>query len=279
MTELVGQVRAALAARDGGRPERMGYFCAPFRPRSGPLSGKVLKPYRSGRDPEILEPLVRRHEAYLECLGRAGLVVPDTRLVLVHDHGVLRPVIVQDAAPPEAIAAHLVASASLEDALGVLGQVAGAVCSFWSGVAQRPERVGLHASIHTFALDAEAGPVFLETFPPLIGYSREDMGRLLSRFAESGLVRGIGAVLPGRVRELQDPWYTRPGNLGLLIEGAFRLRPQDQPDILDWAAGFVSSNLDASERSAVMTALARPRLRVRSASRFRRPRLPYRPHA
>jgi hypothetical protein len=73
-----------------------------------------------------------------------------------------------------------------------------AICGFWSGVAQRPERIGLHASC-TISQSTETGQVvFLDTFPPLIGYSREDMGRLLLRFSESGLMRGIGALLPGR---------------------------------------------------------------------------------
>ena len=33
------------------------------------------------RDPEVLEPLLRRHEAYLDCLSRAGVPVPRTRLI------------------------------------------------------------------------------------------------------------------------------------------------------------------------------------------------------
>ncbi|MDG4647969.1 DUF6206 family protein [Roseibacterium sp. SDUM158017] len=269
--ELTGHVRAALAERLAGRPDRMGYFCAPFRPASGPLSGKVLKPFRTGRDPELLEQLARRHETYLDCLSRAGLTLPETRLLLLHENGVLRPVVVQDAVPDHALLSHLLPGAAQEDAMAMLEAVANAICGFWSGVAQRPERVGLHATVHNFALDAEAGPVFLDTFPPLIGYDREDMGRLLMRFSESGLIRGIGALLPGRVREIQDPWYTLPGNLGLLIEGALKLRPQDLPAILGWAEGFAAQKLQASDRSALLTALSRPRPRVgaeRASRRF-----------
>jgi hypothetical protein len=281
MSELTGQVRAAMAERMGGKPDRMGHFTAPFRPAMGPLSGSVLKPFRAGRDPELLEQLARRHEIYLDCLTRAGLTLPATRLLLMHQNGVLQPVVVQDAVPRDAILARLLTDATLPDALAFLEEAARAVCGFWAGVAQRAERIGLHAGVHSFAFDAEAGPVFLETCPPLIGYSREEMGRLLLRFSESGLIRGVGAILPGRLREIQDPWYTLPGNLGLLVEGGLRLRPQDAAEILDWTESFAASRLGSSDRSALLTGLARPRLRLGPArrGRWRRFGLNLRPHA
>jgi hypothetical protein len=276
MSELAGQVRAALAdhrpAQAGaGDAPRLGLFTAPFRPASGPLSGHVLKPYRIGRDPELLEPLLRRHEAYLDCLRRAGLSLPDTRLILIHEHGTLRPVIVQEAVPNEALLNSLFRRATVGEALALLDEVARSVCGFWAGVAQRPERIGLHAAVQNFAFDAQAGPVFLDTFPPLIGQSREEMGRLIQRFSDSGLIRGIGRLLPGRVREIQDPWYTLPGNLALLVEGALRVRPQDTAALLDWSQDFAAARLQSSDRAAFLTAVTRPRPRLggtRSAGRF-----------
>jgi hypothetical protein len=136
-------------------------------------------------------------------------------------------------------------------------ETAAAYCGRWNrsrwrsagsgqGVAQRPERIGLHASVHNFAFGQDGEVLFLDTFPPLIGYSRDEMGRLLLRFSESGLMRGIGALLPGRTREIQDPWYSLPGNLGLVIEGAMRLRPRDRSAILEWAETFAADNLSAT---------------------------------
>jgi hypothetical protein len=267
MSELAGQVRAALASQrpgpaGGGDAPRLGLFTAPFQPASGPLAGHVLKPYRIGRDPELLEPLLRRHEAYLDCLRRAGLSLPDTRLILIHEHGTLRPVVVQEAVPREALLAGLLRRAEIGEALALVDAVACSVRGFWAGVAQRPERIGLHAAVQNFAFDAQAGPVFLDTFPPLIGQSREEMGRLIHRFSDSGLIRGIGRLLPGRVREIQDPWYTLPGNLALLVEGALRLRPQDTGALLDWAQGFAAAHLPTSDRAAFLTAVTRPRPRL-----------------
>lgn len=283
MSEFAGQVRSALSdqakRRVPGASERIGYFSAPFRPMSGPLSGCVVKPFRAGRDPEVLEPLLRRHETYVDCLERAGLRVPRTRLILMDEHGLVRPVIVQDAISPDALATQLVQTADLETVLDVMEAVALAICAFWAGVAQRPERIGLHASLRNFGFDADARPVFLDTFPPLIGLSREEIGRLLLRFSESGLIRGIGALLPGRAREIQDPWYTLPGNLALLTETAIRTRAQDALALLQWAEVFARSHLSASDRSALLTALNRPRPRVAAPAAKRRFGFGARPNA
>jgi hypothetical protein len=275
MSELAGQVRAALdqrgPAQQGQPSDRMGLFSVPFRPVDGPLSGHVLRVYRSGRDPEVLEPLVRRHVVYLECLERAGLRVPATELVLLHDYGVLRPVIVQAAVADDALLSRRMASAETAGVLRSLERVALSICAFWQGVAQRPERIGLHASVHNFAFGQDGEVLFLDTFPPLIGYSRDEMGRLLLRFSESGLIRGLGAILPGRTREIQDPWYSLGSNLCLVIEGAMRLCPRDRSAILEWAETFAADNLSANDQSALLHGLTRPRPRIsmgRSRHRF-----------
>jgi hypothetical protein len=280
MIELVGHVREALAAHGpAGQSDRMGLFSVPFRPTEGPLADHVLKPYRSGRDLEVLEPLVRRHVFYLECLERAGLAVPETELVLLEDHGVLRPVIVQRAVPAAHLLSTLMTGSETASALRRLESVATAICGFWTGVAQRPERIGLHASVHNFAIDAEGRVVFLDTFPPLIGLSREDMGRLLLRFSENGLMRGIGALLPGRAREIQDPWYGVTGNLGLLIEGALRLRPADRSAILGWAETFAQDVLPLPDGDRLMQTLSRPRPKLSVGTSMRRFGAGLRPNA
>ncbi|MBY6202798.1 hypothetical protein KUV65_15590 [Maritalea mobilis] len=270
MTELVGQVRAALAARKAEPASRLGYFCAPFRPAEGPLTDKVIKAYRGGRDPELLELLARRHEAYLDCLTLAGVRVPDTRFLLLNEHGFLRPVIVQDAvdtASGGALLSDVLPRVDAATARMALDEVSAMVAGFWRKVAQRPERIGLHAAVRDFALDDD-GPLFLDTFPPLISYSREDMGRLLLRFSESGLIRGIGAILPGRVREIQDAWYSPSGSLLTLIEGAIRLRPAEEAQGLrEWGAAVAADRLPDAERDRLVASLLRTRPAMRPSRR------------
>ncbi len=256
MSELVRDVRAALA--DRGEPvSKLGYFCAPFRPASGPLSDHVIKTYRGGRDPELLEQLARRHEQYVNCLTQAGVRVPHTRFVLINEAGFLRPVIVQKALPEATLLRPMLMQADTASAIALLDRAAGSIADFWQAVAQRPERIGYHPSIRNFAMDAD-GPVFFDTFPPLIGYSRADMGRLLLRFSESGLIRGVGSVFPERIRAIQDEWYSPAGTIVGLIGSAVRLRPDDRDALLDWGRGFAESRLKTALRDEVIAELARP---------------------
>lgn len=278
MTELTGWIRAALADADTIQTEKR-YFGSPLRPMSGPLADFVITPYRSGRDPEVQEVLARRHEAYVDCLRLAGIAVPETHMRLIDEAGALRPVIVQRATPAEVMLPHLMTKGGAEAAIGLLDRVATDVAEFWRRVAQRPERIGLHAQIERFALDGDA-PLFLETFPPLISYSRDEMGLLIQRFADSGLIRGLGKVLPGRIRDVQDRWYTPAGSVSTLIDGALRLRPQDAQGILEWAGRFAETRLEAPWRGPVRAHLARhARLAASSGGRRDRAGGRDRPHA
>jgi hypothetical protein len=152
----------------------------------------------------------------------------------------------------------LIRKAGPEAAIGLLDRVATDVAEFWRRVAQRPERVGLHAQIDRFAMD-EDGPLFLDTFPPLIYYNREEMGHFIQRFADNGLVRGLGKVLPGRLRDMQDRWYTPAGSVTTLIDGALRLRPDSMEEIVEWAHQFAHTRLETPWRAAVLAQLARHR--------------------
>lgn len=255
MADLSSSIRAALS--DGTAiPREKRYFGAPMRLRAGPLEGYVMTVYRGGRDPEVQELLSRRHDAYVDCLRLAGVRVPETHLRLIDEAGMQRPVIVQKAVPEDSMLVPLIRKAGPEAVIGLLDRVATDVAEFWRRVAQRPERVGFHAQIERFGMD-EKGPLFLDTFPPLISYSRDEMGQLIQRFADNGLVRGLGKVLPGRLRDMQDRWYTPAGSVQTLIDGALRLRPADAEEILEWADGFASTRLEGPWCNAVQAQLAR----------------------
>lgn len=231
-------------------------FGVSMRPRQGPLENTILTAYRGGRDPRLQETLARRHEAYIDCLRLAGIRVPQTNLRLLNDAGVQRPVIVQKALPDDVMLPRLIKTSGLDGALALLDRVATDVADFWRKVAQRPERIGLHARLDAFAMD-ENGTVFCKTFPPLISYNRDEMGQLIHRFADSALIRGVGKVLPGRVRDIQDRWYSPSGSINTLIDGAIRLRPQEGDAIAAWAREFADARMDPQAREAVITHLAK----------------------
>jgi hypothetical protein len=183
--------------------------------------------------------------------------LPETRFVILNQAGYMQPVIVQAALDEAQLLRPQIEAAPLDAALDKLEQAADSIAMFWRNVAQRPERIGYHPSIRNFAMDDE-GPIFFDTFPPLIGYSRHDMGRMLLRFSESGLIRGMGRVMPERIRAIQDEWYSPAGTIEGLIGSAIRLRPDDRDAILDWARAFASGKLDGDMRSDVLDALNNP---------------------
>ena len=148
-------------------------------------------------------------------------------------------------------------AAPLSEALDILGAAADSIADFWARVAQRPERIGYHPSIRNFAID-DQGPIFFDTFPPLIGYSRSEMGQLLLRFSESGLVRMMGRAMPGRIRSIQDEWYSPAGTIVGLVGSAVRLRPADGPAILGWAQSHAAAHLTGQLRAEVLAELDRP---------------------
>ena len=256
MTELAGLVKEALRAR-GDPVSRLGYFCAPFRPSDGPLADKVIKTYRGGRDGDLLAQLAERHAAYVDLLHWAGVRLPPTTFLILREAGYLQPVIVQDALDERNLMRPRIMAAPLSEALDILGAAADSIADFWARVAQRPERIGYHPSIRNFAID-DQGPIFFDTFPQLIGYSRPEMGQLLLRFSESGLVRAMGRVMPGRIRGIQDEWYSPAGTIVGLIGSAVRLRPADGPATLAWAQGFVAGQLPGALRDEVLAELDRP---------------------
>ncbi len=231
-------------------------FGVPMRPLTGPLAGHILTAYRGGRDPDVQEALARRHDAYVDCLNLAGIRTPDTRLHLLEEAGTQRPVLVQATVPDDTMLPVLIRKAGSNAAIGLLDRVATEVSEFWRRVAQRPERIGFHTPLDHFAMD-EDGPLFLETFPPLISYNRDEMGQLIQRFCDSALIRGVGKVLPGRIRDIQDRWYTPGGSIITLIEGASRLRPHDSDAIFEWAGHFAQTRLDSAGCEAVQRHVAR----------------------
>jgi hypothetical protein len=256
MSDLAQDVRAALAAR--GEPvSRLGYFCLPFRPAGGPLADRVIKTYRGGRDRDLLQELGARHDAYVAALTGAGVRLPETQFLILDEGGYLQPVIVQEALDERILMRPKLEAASLSEMQDILGAATLSIADFWHRVAERPERIGYHPSIRNFAID-DQGPIFFDTFPPLIGYSHAEMGKLLLRFSESGLVRAMGRVMPGRIRGIQDEWYSPAGTIVGLIGSAVRLRPDDGPATLAWAQGFVAGQLRGGLRDEVLAELDRP---------------------
>ena len=253
--ELARLIRAERAR--GTRPvSRLGYFCAPFRPAEGPWSDRVIKVYRALGDRDLLDRLAAAHDAYLALLHETGVPVPETAFRLVPLDGGLAPVVVQQALPAESMLRPQIRAAETEGAVALLEAAGQEIARFWHAVREHPARVGFHPSIRNFALQ-DGRAVFFDTFPPLIGYDRDEMGRLLLLFSDKRLMRAIGPLVRGRVTAIQDEWYSPAETLVGLVGSACRLRPDDSARFLDWGRDFASREM-ARWETQIAEGLARP---------------------
>ena len=85
--------------------------------------------------------------------------------------------------------------------------------------------------------------MFFDTFPPLIHYSRDEMGRMLLQFSDKRLMRLVGPLMQARVTAIQDEWYSPAETLVGLVGSACRLRPEHAGAYLDWGRDFVAREM------------------------------------
>ncbi len=258
LEELRRLIRADSAAR-GRTISRLGYFCAPFRPAAGPYSDRVIKVYRGLRDRAALERLAQAHDDYVAALLAAGVPMPETAFHLLDLDGVLVPVIVQEALPDDSLMRPRMQSAPRDETLRMMAQAGEVIAGFWHAVEGSDERIGFHPSIRNFAV-TERGAVFFDTFPPLIGYSREEMGRMLLTFSDKRLMRVVGPLMQSRVTGIQDEWYSPPETLVGLVGSACRLRPEHADAYLDWGRAFAKAHMTPWADEAIEGLDAPPRL-------------------
>ncbi|WP_336246008.1 DUF6206 family protein [Mesobacterium pallidum] len=247
----------ALVREGRGAPiSRLGYFCAPFRAGPGPFAGKVIKIYRGSRDLAQMERLATAHSDYLEVLQACGVTMPETAFHLLEMDGGWVPVVVQEGLPDASMMRPQMLEADLPGALALMEEAGQCIATFWTRVQGDPRRIGFHPSIRNFAI-IDGRAVFFDSFPPLIDYSRDEMGRMLLLFSEKRLMRVVGPLLMRRVTGIQDEWYSPPETLVGLVGSACRLRPDDRAAFLDWGRDFVVREM-APWADAALEGLARP---------------------
>lgn len=252
-------LRAAIAQDRAGRAapiSRLGFFCAPFRPASGPLADRVIKVYRGLKERARLERLADIHADYVALITGTGVAMPETEFHLLEIDGLITPVVVQDALPPETMMRNRMIEDDLETTLAHM-QAAGEVTArFWSAVQGRSERIGFHPSIRNLAIvDGEA--VFFDTFPPLIHLSRDEIGAMLSTFSDTPAMRLFAPFLGRKLTAVQDEWYSPAETLVGLVGSACRLRPDDAAAYLDWGRAFAKSHMGPWE-AEILAQLDRP---------------------
>lgn len=229
---------AAFQKAEGQPISRLGYFTAPFRPASGPLADKVVKVYRGAGSEAATRRLGECHADYVAALLAAGVPMPETEYHLVDLNGEPTPVVVQQAIDARCLMRPLMQSSSLEETLAMMEAAGQVIARFWHWSTGFDGRIGFHPSIRNFAI-VEGEAVFFDTFPPLIHYSREEMGRMLLQFSEKRLMRLVGPFVQKKVTGIQDEWYSPAETLVGMVGSACRLRPDDAEAYLAWGRDFV----------------------------------------
>ena len=258
LDELSRLIRADASDR-GQVISRLGYFCAPFRPASGPLSDRVIKVYRGLSDRSGLDRLKQCHDDYVAALHASGVGLPETEFHLLAMDGIRVPVIVQQALPEGSLMRPLMQSRPLPETLQMMEAAGQQIARFWHWAATQEARIGFHPSIRNFAyLDGRA--VFFDTFPPLIHYSRDEMGKMLLTFSDKRLMRVVGPLIQWRITAIQDEWYSPAETLVGLVGSACRLRPGDAGAYLDWGRDFVAREMQPWADEALAGLNAPPRL-------------------
>lgn len=255
LSETIRQHEAAQ-----GQPiSRLGYFCAPFRPAEGPFSDRVIKVYRGLPDAAALDRLAAAHDDYVAALLETGVPLPDTTFLLLDRDGTRVPVIVQKALPEASLMRPLMQLEPVEKTLEMMEAAGQVIARFWNAADRIDTRIGFHPSIRNFAIvDGQA--VFYDTFPPLIHYSREEMGRMLLLFSEKRLMRLVGPLMRARVTGIQDEWYSAPETLVGLVGSACRLRPEHAERYLEWGREFAPREMPRWADEALAGMQAAPRL-------------------
>ena len=243
-----------------GQPiSRLGYFCAPFRPVDGDFADKVVKVYRGLPDGAALERLARAHDAYVAALQQTGVPLPQTEFLLMETGQGRVPVILQEALPESALMRPRMQREDLASTLAMMESAGQVIAQFWNNADQIEGRIGFHPSIRNFAV-VEGQAIFYDTFPPLIGYSRDEMGELLLQFSEKRLMRWVGPFLKSKVTSIQDEWYSAPETLVGLVGSACRLRPEHADAYLDWGRDFAPRAMPRFAEEALEGLSQPPRL-------------------
>lgn len=239
MTDLAALsdlIRRDASAR-GQTISKLGYFCAPFQPQDGPFADRVIKVYRGLRDAAALDRLKACHDDYVEALNAADVGLPETDFHLLDMDGIRVPVIVQAALPTDRLMRPLMQTEPLDTTLEMMEAAGAVIARFWHWAEGYEGRIGFHPSIRNFAyVDGTAR--FFDTFPPLIHYSRDEMGQMLLTFSDKRLMRIVGPLLKRKVTGIQDEWYDPAETLVGLVGSACRLRPADAQAYLDWGRDF-----------------------------------------
>jgi hypothetical protein len=237
---------------------KQGFFSRPVLVAAGPRAGKVLKTYAAVSSRELCDRLLRSHEQHVAQLRRIGIAVPETEMIAEEDRGRLRPVILQESFAEAELVKPRISRVELSEALDLMAGILGDALKAITHVHETgDDRFGFHPTLRNYAV--RAGRLFyFDTFPPMSGFTRRELERLIPRFLPVRLPAPVLWLLRPYMRTVVDEYFRADVMLQGIVGSTCRLRPGDAPAIVARGREVVGSAPDFPKREAVLRHLRRP---------------------
>ncbi len=257
MVEGLGTTMSAEPVLGG----KFGFFSRPVLARGGPYAGRVVKSYKAVRSLSRCKQLCEHHRWHLRQLSEIGIQVPPTEMVVEQLAGKWRPLIIQHYFRPEEMVRARIASGELDESLrlmtGLLDDALRAItyvqktgdCCF-----------GFHPTLRNYAIRG-AELFYLDTFPPMSGFTRNELAEVILEFVPRGLPGFLKLFGRPYLKTVLDEYFRADVMLLGVVGSTCRLRPQDHGRIMEAARTFVAETAPFHEQQRVLHKLAKaPRL-------------------
>ncbi|MEM9327421.1 MAG: DUF6206 family protein [Bacteroidota bacterium] len=248
---------------------QLGFFSKPVAIEEGPLSGNVIKVYRSSSNSKLLIDLQEDHQAYLQALDSLGVSVPPTHLHVVSRRKSFTPIIVQKRLGSEAMIRYQLEQATdIDTFISLTQRLLQAAIDFIITKHEQDLHVGFHPTTRNYALD-QHNPIYFDTFPPMTR-GQEAVNRYILHFAPVPCWVKYFIRLSA-LNRISDEYYDDVKMLIGIVGSACRLRPAGAEQILSAGRRYIEeSSLREPVKQQVSSVLAEPPRLSRLWTSFRR---------
>jgi len=237
---------------------KQGFFSRPVLVAEGPRAGKVLKSYALVPSRELCDRLLRSHDLHVAQLRGIGIAVPETEMIVEEARGRCRPVILQEAFAADELVKPRIARVDLAEVLDLMeGILADALKVIHYVQRSGDDRFGFHPTLRNYAV--RGGRLYYyDTFPPMSGFSRRELERMIPRFLPVRLPAPIRWMIKPYMRTVVDEYFRPDVMLQGIVGSTCRLRPDDATAIVARGREVVEAAAPFPLQDAVVGHLQRP---------------------
>jgi len=237
---------------------KFGFFSRPVLVGEGPHAGKVVKVYRAVSSRSRCEDLCAHHALHVRQLRDIGIVLPNTEMTIEPRGDQWQPIIIQDYFPPGQMAKSRVARVARGEALDLMQGILQDALKALAYVEHHGDRrFGFHPTLRNYAV--AAGTLnYLDTFPPMSDYCREEVAAVVLEFVPRGLPGFLKFLGRPYLKTVIDEYFRADVMLQGIVGSTCRLRPRDSDAIISRAREIIAQAPTLADRERVLRRLARP---------------------